>query len=86
MAGWCRIATPDTGSGAYPKLRMSRKIVESDWQAGRGEEIYEVIEVDGYGDITVTVQCNTPGDLLVTVSGASLNAAMASITITRWIA
>lgn len=48
------------------------------WKA---EEVYQSVEVDEQGVARVTLEVKTPGDLLVTVSGPSVNAVLATIRV-----
>ncbi|MDH3582757.1 MAG: C25 family cysteine peptidase [Phycisphaerae bacterium] len=70
------------------EIRVGRQVIEILTGAPggtvclwKGEEIYEVARADDSGKATLNVAAVSPGELLVTVSGPSLNTATATITV-----
>jgi hypothetical protein len=63
------------------KLKVGTSAPGSTICLWKGDEVYEVVKADAGGAAQAEVECKSPGKLLVTVSGPSLNVASGKIDV-----
>jgi hypothetical protein len=75
------LVVPDSIQVGKQKIQVATGAPGSTVCFWKGDEVYEVMRADARGKARAHVECETAGTLTVSVSGATLNAVTAEITV-----